>query len=171
MPTPFKIEGLTQLQNKLKNLPKKLEDEINEELKASSLTIEAGQKSAAPKDVGFLVNGISSQKTGKLEYENVSAATYSAWQEFGTRDNRRIPPGLEDFAAQYMGQKNASALGAKEAIYAWCRRKGIEVIYWYPIFIKIMVKGSKPHPFFFGPYLAEKPKLIARIKKIVTDIK
>lgn len=171
MPTPFKIEGLTQLQNKLKNLPKKLEDEIDEELHASALTIEAQAKSAAPKDVGFLVNGISSLKTGKLEYEIVSAATYSAWVEFGTRSKVRIPPGLEDFSAQYMGRPNSSALGAKEAIYEWCRRKGIEPKMWYPIFISIMVKGIEPHPFFFPAYLAEKPKLIARIKRIVTDIK
>lgn len=142
MPTPFKIQGLPQLQNKLKNLTAKMEDDIEEALFESATTIVNNAKSAAPVDLGFLRLGISSFKSPdtKLSYEIVSAAGYSAYVEFGTRSSVLIPLGLEQYAAQFKGKS----------------QQGI---------------GQHPQPYFFPAFEGEKPKLIARIKKIVTDIK
>jgi HK97 gp10 family phage protein len=172
MPTkPFAINGLDALKDKLKSLTHDLKDDIRQEMNASAQVIEREAKRNAPNNVGFLVNGISHYQSGDMEYTVVSAAIYSAYVEFGTRTQVSVPAGLEEFANQYRNQPNASSLGAKEAIYNWCKSKGIEPSAWYPIFISIMVKGIKPHPFFFNGFLNEKPKLIERIKKIVTDVK
>lgn len=141
MPQPFRLEGLEQLQRKLKDLPDHLKEEIDLELKASAMTIEAAAKRDAPVDTGFLRNGISHSKKGELLYEIVSAARYSAYLEFGTGAGVLVPVGFEEFAMQFKGKS------------------------------KYITKGITPHPFFINNYLIEKPKLIARIKKIVTDIK
>lgn len=168
---PFTISGLEALKGKLKSLTDDLKQDVGYEIKASADAIEAHALRNAPKDNGFLVQGIGKQQTGELKWEVTSNADYSAFVEFGTRSQVSIPPGLEEFAAQFKGSQGATARDAKEAIYEWCRSKGIEQEAWWPIFISIMVKGIKPHPFFFGGFLDEKPKLLARIKKIVTDKK
>lgn len=165
---PLVIEGLDKLLGKVSALPAKLKEEIDFEIGASAKQIERDAKRDAPKNVGFLVNEISSFKNKDLDWEVVSAASYSPFVEFGTRGKVRIPAGLENFAGQYASTKGASSLGAKEAIFEWCKQKGIEPKAWYPIFLSIMIHGIEPHPFFFHNFLKEKPKLIARIKKILT---
>lgn len=164
---PLAIDGLDDLLNKLKNLPAHISDEVGMEIEASGNTIAAGAKRDAPTDNGFLKNGISVVKIDPLTVEVVSQVDYSAFVEFGTRTQVNIPAGLEIFADQFRNSSKVSALGAKEAIFDWCKRKGIEPKAWYPIYISLMVKGSEPHPFFFNNFLIEKPKLIERIKKIV----
>lgn len=141
MPQPFRLEGLEQLQAKLKALPKHLKDEIDAELQASAMTIEAAAKRDAPVDKGFLRNGISHYKAGDMTYEVVSNARYSAYVEFGTGAGVLVPVGYEEFAMQFKGKSG------------------------------VITKGMNAQPFLIKNYRIEKPKLIARIKKIITDVK
>lgn len=183
---PFRINGLTGLKTKLKSFPATLKAEIDAELHASAATIERNAKRDAPVDIGGLRQGISANKLGELEYEVVSAARYSAYVEFGTRTKVRIPAGYEEYAKQFQG-KAAGGGGLDEFflnILEWVQHKGIvsktrgsqskkdnaAFDAAYAIFLSILKNGINPHPFFIPNVEKERPELIKRIKKIVTDI-
>lgn len=140
--------------------------EIDAEIGASVQNMVALAKRNAPKDTGVLVNEITAAQEKPLTWSFVSQASYSAFVEFGTRSNVRIPPGLESFAGSFKGGFQSS-LSAKEAIFEWCRRHGIERRAWYAIFIKIMTKGVTAQPFFFPAFEQEKPNLINRLREIL----
>lgn len=141
MAVPFRLDGLEALQKKLASLPKHLEDQVDAELKASCDVIVRNAKRDAPVDTGFLRNGISAAKVARLNYEVVSLMRYSAYVEFGTGLGVLVPTDLIAFAAQFKG-------------------KGRNI-----------TKGMNAQPFFFKNFYLEKPKLVARIKKIVTTVK
>ncbi len=140
--------------------------EVDAEIGASAKVMEQGAKRDAPKDQGLLVSEISSLQDRPLVWSLVSQASYSAFVEFGTRSNVQIPVGLETEAAAARGSTGGT-LGAKQAIFQWCARHGIEKRFWYPIFVKIMVKGVRPHPFFFKQLEAERPNLLNRLQQIL----
>ncbi len=140
--------------------------EVDAEIGASVKVMEQGAKRDAPVDQGLLRNEISSFQDKPLVWSLVSQASYSAFVEFGTRSLVQIPPGLEAEAAQFRGSTGGT-LGAKEAIFNWCARHGIDRKFWYPIFVKIMVRGIRPHPFFFKQLDAEKANLLNRLQQIL----
>ncbi len=167
MPFTLDIEGIDTLQDRLAKASDEVLKEVDAEIGASIKVMEQGAKRDAPVDQGLLRNEISSQQDKPLQWSLVSQASYSAYVEFGTRDNVSIPPGLEAEAAAAQNATGASSLNAKEAIFNWCRRHGIEERFWYPIFVKIMVKGIHPHPFFFKQLDAEKANLLNRLEQIL----
>lgn len=162
------ITGLDALRNQLSKLPLQMQTEIKQEIQASALTIVRNAQAKAPVDQGRLRSLISVNNISDLEVEVVSGADYSAYLEFGTGKRVSIPAGLEAVAAQAKGTGRVGSLSAKDAIYAWCARVGIDKKLWWTIFISIMTNGIKAHPFFFSSYYAEKPNLINRIKKILS---
>lgn len=162
-----KITGLDTIQKALINRPKEIFEEVALEFEATANEITTEQKRRAPKDVGGLVQSISNHRSAPLTHELTAQKQNAIWQEFGTKNKARIPAGLEDIAAQFRGVGTKSGLGAKEAIYNWCKRKGIERKFWFPIYRSIVTNGIRPHPFFFDPYFQARPKLIERIKNIL----
>jgi hypothetical protein len=159
------FEGIEGLNERLQNASQKVFAEVDAEIGASVKDMEAGAKRDAPKDQGLLVNEISSFQEKPLTWSLVSSASYSAFVEFGTRSNVSIPAGLEAEAAKFRGSQ--SSLSAKQAIFNWCARHGIDKKFWYPIFVKIMTQGIRPHPFFFKQLEAEKPQLLNRLQQIL----
>lgn len=160
------IKGFDGFAERMKSASEKVFAEVDAEIGASIKQMELGAKQDAPKDQGLLVNEISSFQEQPLVWQLVSAASYSAFVEFGTKSHVVIPPWLEAEAAKFRGQAGGT-LGAKQAIFNWCKRHGIDPKFWYPIFIKIMVQGIRPHPFFFKQLDAEKPNLINRLQQIM----
>lgn len=171
MANAFSID-LTQIRavvSRLKDLPQHLTELVDAELNDGAEAIAAEAKQRAPGDQGLLRNEIGAQKIGTLAYEVYSNALYSAFLEFGTRANVDIPPGLEEYAAQFIGSAGATALTAKDAIFAWCERKGIDKSAWYAIYITLLTKGGKPHPFFFPAVNRILPIIINRITKVLSE--
>lgn len=166
----IKVKGLDRLLRDLDKLPKQLEAEVDAELETGARMMAMGGKRDAPGDQGYLNSGITSYKAGRLSYVYASQAIYSGYVEFGTRSNVRIPAGLEQYAAEVKAQKTVSSLGAKEAIFQWCKRKGIEQRLWYPIFITLMTKGMKPHPFFFKQLDVYGPKIVKNVQAVIDDL-
>lgn len=164
----FKVDliGFDTIAERLKTISDEKFNEVDAEIGASIKTMERNAKRDAPKDQGLLVNEISSFREKPLEWQLVSPALYSAFVEFGTKSNVVIPPGLEATAAEFRG-KFQSSISAKEAIFNWCKRHGIDQRAWYAIFVKIMVKGVRPHPFFFKQLTAEQPQLLNRLQQIL----
>ncbi len=163
------LSSMEKFRQRMQNLPEVLVQKVDAELAAGAYDIAAEAIQRAPGDVGFLRQGIGAEKNGPLNYTVFSRVLYSAYVEFGTRANVDIPPGLEEFAAQYIGSVGATALGAKEAIFAWCARKGIDQKAWYAIYISLMVNGVTPKPFFFPALNRQAPLIYNRVIKTLTE--
>lgn len=160
------VSGLNQLLKAIKDKAKDVQEEVSIQLIESANEMVNGAAGDAPVDMGILRNEITVKKVDNLNYEVVSQADYSAYVEFGTKSQVEIPPGLEQVAAQFRG-KHGSSGEAKKFIYDWCKRKGIPEEAWFNVYRSIMVKGVKPHPFFFKQLEKEAPKLIQNIKNII----
>jgi len=188
MANSFKIDGLAGLKDQVNGLIADIEQEIGFEIEASAQNIVRDAKRLAPVDQGQLVNGINYKKISPAEYEVVSEAPYSAYLEFGTGAKVQVPAGYEEFAAQFKGQKGPGTLDEFFLnILDWVKSKGItgaatgkrkgsqfnsdqqnyDVA--YAIFLSILKKGINPHPFLIPAVETEKPKLLERIRKIVTQ--
>lgn len=174
----IKITGLDELTSMLSDLPAELYQAIDQILNDGTQAIASEARQRAPGNVGFLRNQIGAEYMGPLKYQVFSGASYSAFVEFGTRAKVDIPPGLEEFAAQFKGdftsgtysEGSGSALTAKEAIFAWCYQKGIDKNLWYAIYVSIMINGIQPQPFFFPAVNRILPIIQDQIIKAVSDI-
>lgn len=163
------LKGFKELQDRINKAAKELPGEVDAELFLAVERMRDGAVNDAPADQGLLREGIQNVKNGELSHSLVSNAIYSAYQEFGTGSKVSIPAGLEEIAVQAKGG-HISSLSAKDAIYAWAKRNGIEQRLWWPIFISIMVKGITPHPFFFKQLEAVQPELLKNIENILNSI-
>lgn len=156
---------------KLQNIPADVASAVAIELSDGAQNIATEAKSNAPGDQGTLRQQIGVKKIDNMTYEVISGAEYSPFVEFGTLQQVAIPPGLEAYAAQFKGDfasgtySEGSGLTAKEAIFAWCERQGIEEEIWYAIFMTIIRVGVKPHPFFFPAVNRWKPVILEQVKK------
>lgn len=164
------LKGFDQFKQRLAKAAKEVPHEIDAELNVSANNMRAIQVKNAPADQGILRSEIQVVKQKELSYGNISNALYSGYVEFGTRSKVQVPAGLEDVASDIRAGKITSSLDAKTAIFQWCKRQGIEEKAWYPIFIKIMVEGIKPHPFFFSALAQEQPNLIKNVENILKQI-
>lgn len=166
------IAGLPELITRVSEMPEHVQNEVEGEIIDSVLRINGMQRRKAPVDQGGLRRGIGFnrvQSEHEAFFEIYSNAEQSGYIEFGTRLRVSVPANLAGIAEPMQGAGISSRLKAKEAIYAWCKRKGIEKRAWYPIFIAIMRVGIIPNPFFFQPFFDESPKLLKRIEDIVNE--
>jgi HK97 gp10 family phage protein len=170
------IQGMAELRKRLQDAATNLPRLVGLELKDGANAIAAEAKQRAPGDQGILRNLISVREVSPTVFEVVSGADYSAFVEFGTGEKVQIPPGLEEYAAQFKGDfasgtySEGSGLTAKEAIFAWCQRKGIDPKLWYPIYVSIMIHGTQPQPFFFPAAERITPIIIDRVEKVLSNI-
>lgn len=170
----FSIDGMGDLRNRLNDLPARIFQEVDAELLDGVNAIAAEARQRAPADDGILRNQIVVQNNGNMNYSVAALPLYAPYVEFGTREKVDIPPGLEEYAAQFKGDfasgtysEGGSALTAKEAIFEWCKHKGIDQNLWYPIYASIMIHGINPHPFFFPAVNRILPIITDRIQKVV----
>jgi HK97 gp10 family phage protein len=163
------LSGFNELRDRLHKAIEKVPREVDGELAVAAERMRAQAIRDAPADQGLIKAEIQKQQQQPLNWGVFSNAIHSGYQEFGTKSKVRVPAGLESIAAEMKGGSQSS-LAAKEAIYAWCRRKGIEERLWWPIFISIMVNGIKPHPFFFKQLEAVKPELLRNVQNILSRI-
>lgn len=162
-----KITGLNELKASLKNQSPKLEKSIDQVLGINTREMERNAKRDAPADQGLLRAEITTKRVKSLSWVLTSGANYSGYVEFGTKSKVQIPAGLEDVAAQVRAEKFTGTLEAKEAIFNWCKRNGIEQRLWYPIYLSIMIKGRKAHPFFFKQGDRQAKAIEQDIKQVV----
>lgn len=165
------IQGMTELLGRLRKAPQKITALVSAELQDGAQSIASEAKQRAPGDQGFLRNLINSVKVDPMNWEVVSPAEYSPFLEFGTGEHVSIPPGLEEYAAQFKGDFSSGtysiggALTFKEAIFAWCARHGIEKELWYAIYVSIAIHGIHAQPFFFPAAQRLTPIIIDRVNK------
>lgn len=163
------LTGWTEFERKTGEVPHKLLSEVDIEIEDAANEWRNRAINSAPADQGLLRNGITVLKEKKMEAEVQSRAEYSAWMEWGTRRNARVPAELAGYASTFrgMGGGSSAAIQAKAAIYRWAARKGIDKKRWWGIYIAIMTAGIKPHPFFFIHQQAIEIKLIEKLDTLV----
>lgn len=173
------IKNNTEIRNLLRAIPEKLKasayDVIEEEI-AVAVT-EAKANAGRLSVTGELQNGIRSVRDGKKVYY-LSDAPYSAFVEFGIRSGYRRKPGFEKGAMRFKGVSNiGSAKSAKENIYEWAGKVGIDKKYWWPIYRQIMTKGFPSSSgrsrlyaqggFFIQPYYDARNRIGRKLKSIL----
>ena len=141
------VKGLKELQNKFKEIPRNVAEEVDGAMQVAALDFESRAVDAAPVNAGRLKGQISSDRLAEMDWKVTSGAEYSAFIEWGTRSRVQVPADLAQYAQQFKGGNGGG--DAKTAIYEWCRLKGIDEKDWWWIFMKIMTVGINPHPFFF----------------------
>lgn len=162
----IQISGLKELQKKLKTLPQDLIDDVDFAMGDAARKYESLAAQAAPVDQGRLKGEITSYREAVMQWVVVSPNEVSAWMEFGTRSRVQVPGDLQAYAAQFKGAGSGKG-DPKKMIFDWCKRKGIEEAFWFPIFIKIMREGIHPHPFFFKHREPIKKQLNNDLKQVV----
>lgn len=114
MAKPFRLEleGMDKVLAAIAKADSEIAKSVDLELKAAATEIEnqaARNVSRIPRGgdsmfTGRLLNGISSRKSGNLQYEITSNADYSAYIEFGTGAYVSVPSELQNYAAQFKGR-------------------------------------------------------------------
>jgi hypothetical protein len=98
------LTGIKEVENALKIMDKHLRQDVGDEINSSALNIMSSAKRLAPIDLGFLRGQISIEPVNDLTYEVEAKAKYSAYIEFGTGGEVRIPAGYEDLAKIFKGR-------------------------------------------------------------------
>lgn len=151
----FDIKGLDATLKGISIAGNDIERDLQDELNAWAEICTTEAKIRAPKDEGHLVGAIN-PKFGKMAASVTVAVDYAAFPEFGTRKMAAayvstLPADWQTYAAQFKGV-GGSFGNFFERIFAWVKRKGIDPAAAYPIAIKILRDGIKPHPYLFPAY-------------------
>lgn len=175
MATGVFIQGLKELEDRIRKAPEVLQKEIGRELKGLADRVKRNAQRDAPKDQGRLIGSITTDTINNLNYEIISGADYSPYLEFGTGHKVRIEANLIQYAAQFVGRGTPGILKAKDAIYAWAKRVGIPKEGWYPVFRSIMRHGISPANhgtgFFFKWLSAQEQARTVRLIEEILDTK
>jgi hypothetical protein len=188
----LKVQGITQFQKKLKDLPAKVQKEVAGEIEDSARKINAKQVRLVPVDEGGLKQSIGYRKAKPLEYELFASKHYAPFREFGTKSRKQIPAELQDYAKQFnLKGPNIGFDAFFQIILAWVHRKGIagrfsvksrrrlgnknqqlaeDYDVAWPIALSILKKGTHPQPFFFQPFFDERKALVERVQKIIDSV-
>lgn len=187
----IKVTGLDEAVKKMTQLPKIIQTEIKNELRASADEIKRSSQRDAPADQGGIRKSISVITKSELEYSVVVQNNYAAYMEFGTKSKAQVPAELTEYAKSFQGKGPSTGISPIDALTAWVKRKGIAGTYSvktrrrlgsaavkadqdksvaFLIWRKIKKYGVSPHPFFFKNVFDERDKLGKRIEKIFSNL-
>lgn len=173
------IANIGNVNKRFEKLSQDVKTNIKNEVKASALKIQSDAKKNAPVNLGSLRNSIYivSEDKGSNQYVFGvgSNASYAPYVEFGTGGKVKIPPGYEDYAAQFKNKEGGKFKDMVLALMEWGIRKGYIQAgkgarqHAYFMALKILAKGLRPQRFLIPAFEAEKSKLIQRIEKIIKN--
>lgn len=182
------IKGLKELQQQLRNIPKELVKDIDQELGKAVKEMERGAVRDAPVDQNTLKAGIHHTRKAPLDWTFESSAFHDVYMEFGTKARYKPIPGVDP--SEFKVTEKGTGKGFYDSILDWVKRKKISGSYnvktrrrvgskteqqiedeqtAFAIYLSILRHGVRPHPFFFHQVDRVKPKLIKGIQKVVDD--
>jgi len=167
----MEIKGLSGVVSELRAFGKDMEKRINAETEAIAFQIEEDAKKLAPKNFGKLAQSISHSKVKESHYKVTVNELYGAYMEFGTGTKVNVPAEFADMAKSFKGQKGGDWKKGLESIKIWCRSKGIDEKFAYPIFAKILGAGISPRPFLYPAYTKGKKDYIKNLQKLLDKTK
>jgi len=122
----------------------------------------------APIAFGKLRQGIAVEKLSPLEQSVISQMDYSPFVEFGTGGKVSVPAEWQSIAMQFKGQRMDFAKQLNQ-LKEWCRLKGIDQKYAYPILISILEDGIEPQPFMYPSWQKVKKQFSRDMIKMVNE--
>ena len=160
-----KIKGLNKVLKKLSKFGNEAEKIISETTDSNAEMIVADAKVLAPINKGKLGQSIAKEEVTKLNYKVVVNSPYGAYVEFGTGKKVSVPKDLQDQADKFRGGKGGTFEEGLQAIKDWCRSKGIEEKFAYPIFISILNEGITPQPYLYPAWVKGKVRYVKDLKE------
>jgi hypothetical protein len=169
----FEVQGLKELNNKLKNLGVDIQEEVVGEIQAWGNEVNAAQLSLISQqkiqDLGALQQNTKALiKNDGIEL--VSNVYYAPFIEFGTGPKIKIPGEISTYAAQFKGKKTGSFKEFVNKMKAWLKRNGYNEKLAYIAALNKIKNGSEPRPYFFDPIFKKRKSLIQRINAIISDL-
>ena len=184
-----RVKGLDSLVSRIKEYPDKMQKAVDSVLSAGAVSVAGLGAELAPYDEGRLRQGQSANTTTFLSKQVTNNVFYAPYVEFGTGRKVKVPPGLEDVAAQFKGPAGQGNFEQMvDRLMGWVRRKGIAGTYsvrsrrrlgnplrqaieerQLAIFLakRILKNGIKPQPFFFRALDALEPDILKNVKKAI----
>lgn len=98
------IKGIKGVQDALKRKEKAVTTELDLEMNAYVIDIEAAATRKAPVDTGKLRQGFFIDTSKKLNKSVGNSKEYAAYVEFGTGALVNVPKGLEEYAMKFKGK-------------------------------------------------------------------
>lgn len=181
--TSIRTIGFKEFQNKLKDLPAKINTRLDSYCYDAAKEWSGLAKRSAPKDQGALIRGIDAVKISDAHYEVISPAAHSRFIEWGTKKKKMVPADLQSYEATIPYQRTGDYYDFLNAILDWVKRKGIGRTYNIQtrrknmqskdeflmiaesIALSIMRHGVSPQPFFFPHKTPVTNKLIDKSQK------
>lgn len=165
----LEIKGINDVLAKLD--VDKFEKDIQAALDDFGLRVVKQAKILAPVDEGRLRQSINSTP-GKLSVTIDVNVDYAAYIEFGTRKFAAayvssLPPDWQAFAAQFKGASGGSFAEMIQNLMKWVKRKGIDEKAAYPIVLKILREGVRPHPFLYPSVENQRAILIKDLENLL----
>jgi len=167
----FKLKGVQEQINALKNVESELAAEVDMALMAGALSIERDAKKNAPVYLGGIRQSIQHTKLSHLRYEIAANAYHAPYLEFGTRGYVKIPAGMEAIAAQIQKRpKKGKFADMVKAIAEWGRKKKyFEEDAAFFVALKILKKGIRPRPFLHPALMSNQKRIVADVKAVLNE--
>lgn len=149
MGVTVKVIGLTEAINNIDDYIARKKRGLLGAVAQGSTQIQNEAKRNAPEDLGTLRNDITHtiiEKKDRIEGRILSAATYSAFVEYGTRPHFPPPKALAGWAARH------GMAGAE-----------------YQIARKIAMRGTRAQPFMLPAFMKVKRKFIRSVKQVMSS--
>jgi HK97 gp10 family phage protein len=167
----LQVKGLDQLIKKFKEAPKEIVEDLDRAFVQAANTWVNGAVQEAPVFDGKLKGSIRFERAGVLHFTIIAGVFYAPYIEFGTKKKVRVPPGLNEVAAQYKGGTGGSFKDLLASIEKWVRknnigdRKKIKSTA-FVIAVSIAKNGLKPQPFFFKQMPKAEAIIVNEFKEI-----
>ena len=139
------------------------------ELKIVSIDAELRAKQLAPKNNNDLSKSINAKQVDDLNWQLLANVIYAPFVEFGTGGKVDIPKGFKRFAEQFKNSATGSFEDGLISIKSWCRKKGIDEKFAYPILVSLINKGMEAQPYMIPSLKIAVRELTKGIKKIIKD--
>lgn len=144
------LSGFKEFQDKLRNMNGILTKKVDGVVKDAADAWAQRAKLAAPNDQGRLANETKPVHVKPMESEVVVNVEYAAYMEWGTKTRVSVPAELQNYASRFKGKGTQLArFQLQKLLFAWMDRVGIPDEFQWIVYINIVVRGVKPHPFFF----------------------
>lgn len=172
MASGVQIKGLDNLLRQVQHLSQVIIDDVDTEceLAAHEMNAEASRNITSKRIVD---NGELLAKQQVIDdkphrnYTVQNTAFHAPFQEFGTGTRFIAHPEWQEIAAEFKGMQNGSFDMFLIKIKEWCRRKGIQEKFAYPICIGILQNGLEARPFMQPAYEKIAPLLLKRIEDLI----
>ena len=157
---------------------KKLENKLNAktfkklvalDVKIVSIGAELNAKKLAPNNLANLEKSISAKQVDVLNWELLASEIYAPFVEFGTGGKVDVPKGFESFAQQFKNSATGSFEDGLISIKSWCKNKGIDEKFAYPILVSLIKNGMEAQPYMIPSLKIAQSELRQRIVKTIKD--